>query len=554
MRKALALSIGVVVAAAGAGAFAWQRGAVNDASKLDVSERNFSTNDPIERACDLQDRMLVRLWRGHHPVHSEDITTVPQAPNYSGSFGVTSHSGPWDYVQNIPLVLYGPGHIAARGPLQEFASITDVFGTAGRLTGVELPERRGDVLESALESSSSRPKLIAVVVWDGIGRNVLRRHPDAWPQLKRLEEEGTSYLGATVGSSPSITPATHSSLGTGSFPNEHGVTAIEYRTADGEVRGAFAQKDPRDLKLTTFADEIDRALGNEPRVGMLAWKSWHLGMLGHGSATPGGDADSLALINTHGSITGNEQYFSIPAGLTSLEGNLEKHAEKLDREDGTRDGEWLDHDIRARHDNPAWVRYQRDLMLAMLESEDFGEDATPDLFLTNFKVTDIVSHQYSMDSREEREVLAAQDAALGDLVAWLESNVGDFVVIVTSDHGNTPPPERSDAWPILQGQLQEDIDAHFDIPRGRSLLLRTTAAGPFLDKALMKKLGISETEVARFLNGYTLKDNWKDDRVPARYEDRVDEKIFSAAWPSDETPAVMSCAFGEPRPPEDIDA
>ena len=554
MRKVLALSIGVAVVAAGAAALAWQRDTDNETSQLDVSERTFSTNDPIERACDLPDRLLVRLWRGHHPVHSEDITTVPQAPNYSGSFGVTSHSGPWDYVQNIPLVLYGPGHIAAHGPLQEFASITDVFETAGRLTNVELPERRGNVLESALGSSPTPPKLIAVVVWDGVGRNVLRRHPNAWPQLKRLEEKGTSYLGATVGSSPSITPATHSSLGTGSFPNEHGVTAIEYRTAGGDVRGAFAQKDPRDLTLTTIADEIDLALGNEPKVGMLAWKSWHLGMLGHGSATPEGDTDSLALINTHGSITGNEQYFSTPRGLTSLEGNLEKRAEELDREDGTRDGDWLGHDIRVMHDNPAWIRYQRDLMLAMLETEDFGTDATPDLFFTNFKVTDIVSHQYSMDSREEREVLAAQDAALGDLVAWLESNVGDFVVIVTADHGNTPPPERTNAWPILQGQLQEDVDAYFDVPRGRSLVLQTTAAGPFLDKAFMEKWGVSEEDIAQFLNGYTLRDNWKDERVPARYENRAREKIFSAAWPSDDMPKVMSCAFGQPQPPEDIDA
>jgi hypothetical protein len=554
MRKSLALSVGLAIVAAGAAAIAWQGRDNDEAPQLDVSERSFSTNDPIQRACDLDRRMLVRLWRGHHPTHSEDVTTVPQSPNYSGSFGVTSHSGPWDYVQNVPLVLYGPGNIAARGPIREPASITDVFETTGRLTGVELPDRTGDVLQSALEPNATAPKLIAVVVWDGVGRNVLNRHPDAWPHLKRLETDGTSYLGATVGSSPSITPATHSSLGTGSFPNEHGVTAIEYRTARGAVRGAFAQKDPRDLKLTTFADEIDLALRNKPEVGMLGWKSWHLGMLGHGSAISGGDADELALITTHGSITGGTQFFAAPNNLASLEKKLEKRAEELDGEDGKLDGRWLDHDILEMHDNPAWIRYQRDLMLAMLEGEGFGEDATTDLFFTNFKVTDIVSHQYSMDSREEREVLQAQDAALGDLVAWLEDNVGDFVVIVTADHGNTPAPERSGAWPILQGQLQADIDAYFDVPRGKSLVLQTTAAGPFLDEAVMKTLDVSAADVARFLNGYKLKDNWKNDRLPAGYEDRANEQVFSAAWPSDEIPNVMSCAFGRTEPPEDLDA
>jgi hypothetical protein len=441
----------------------------------------------------------------------------------------------------------------AQGPIQEFASITDVFETSGRLAGVELPDRAGNVLESALEPNAAT-KLIAVVVWDGVGRNVLNRHPDAWPHLKSMEEEGTSYVRATVGSSPSITPATHSSLGTGSFPNEHGVTAIEYRTAGGEVRGAFAQKDPRDLNLTTLGDEIDLALGNEPKVGMLAWKSWHLGMLGHGSAIAGGDADTLALINTHGSITGNTQFFSTPPTLESLEKSLKKRAEELDGEDGKLDGSWLGHDILEMHDNPAWISYQRDLMLEMLKEEGFGEDATTDLFFTNFKVTDIVSHQYSMDSREEREVLAAQDAVLGDLVTWLEENVGDFVVIVTADHGNTPSPERSGAWPILQGQLQADIDANFDIPRGSSLVVQTTAAGPFLDRAVMKKFDVSTEDVARFLNGYTIRDNWKDEQLPSGYEDRANEQIFSAAWPSDHIPAVMSCAFGRDEPPEDLDA
>jgi hypothetical protein len=554
MRKAIALTIGLAVVIAGAAAIAWQRRDNTEAPQLDVSERTFTTNDPIRRACDLDDQTLVRLWRGHHPVHSEDVTTVPQAPNYSGSFGVTSHSGPWHYVQNVPLVLYGPGNIAAQGPIQEFASVTDVFETTGRLAGTQLPDRTGNVLNSALEPDSTAPKLIAVVVWDGVGRNVLNRHPDAWPHLKRLETEGTSYLGATVGSSPSITPATHSSLGTGSFPNEHGVTAIEYRTATGDVRGAFAQKDPRDLKLTTFGDELDLALGNKPEVGMLAWKSWHLGMLGHGSAIAAGDKDSLALINTHGSITGNPQFFSTPRGLASLEPNLEKRAEELDGEDGKLDGRWLGHDILERHDNPAWISYQRDLMLAMLDREGFGLDPTTDLFFTNFKVTDIVSHQYSMDSREEREVLEAQDAALGDLVTWLEENVRDFVVIVTADHGNTPSPERSGAWPILQGQLQADIDAHFDVPQGRSLVLQTTAAGPFLDEGLMKRLDVAASDVARFLNEYRLKDNWNDDQLPVGYKDRANEQIFSAAWPSDDMPAVMSCAFGRNEPPDGLDA
>ncbi|HWL65250.1 MAG TPA: alkaline phosphatase family protein, partial [Actinomycetota bacterium] len=493
-RRIIPLSLAIVLLLAGV-LYLRTRGAESPARRLDAGNRIFSSNDPMKRACDLGEEVLIRLWRGHHPTHSEDITTVPQAPNYSGSFGVTSHSGPWDYVQTIPLVLYGPGFVPDRGRIDEHASIVDVYPTISALLNVGLPAREGENLLGPTAPLPAPPKLIVTVVWDGVGRNVLERWPDAWPNLARLEREGLSYLGATVGSSPSITPATHSSLGTGAFPRSHGVTAIEYRTEEGDVRGAFAGKDPTDLKLSTFADEVDRLLDNEPLVGMLAWKSWHMGMLGHGTQTEGGDGDELVLVNTHGDLTGNEALYTFPSGLESLEGRLEARAEQVDKADGESDGKTRGRDIIEMHDNPAWVYYQEDLLLGMLEQGGYGQDAVPDLFFTNFKVTDIVSHQYSMDSKDEEIALRAQDATLGRLVEYLDKEVGDYVVIVTADHGNTPAPNTTGAWPIQQGQLQEDIDAHFEVPKGSSLIETTSAAGPFLDHATGEKLGIEPDDI-----------------------------------------------------------
>jgi hypothetical protein len=539
VRRALALFLALIVVS---GLWYFTRGGEEQpAQHLSTADRTFDSTDPLKRACALDKEYLIRLWRGHHPVHSEDVTTVPQEPNYSGSFGVTSHSGPWEYVQNIPLVLYGPEHIKRSGPLDEAASITDVYPTVGALTEVDLPARDGRALSEAIDSDHP-PRLTVVVVWDGVGRNVLEYHSDAWPNLRRLEKEGTSFLGTTVGSSPSITPATHSSLGTGTFPRTHGVTAIEYRTEEGDVRSAFAGKDPSDLATTTFADDIDLALGNEPRVGMLAWKSWHMGMLGHGLQTAGGDADEMALINTHGQITGNTDLYATPPTLSKLEPRLPKLAAQLDEADGTLDGKSLGHDIMEMHDNPAWVNYERDLLLEMLDSGDYGRDAVPDLFVTNFKITDIVSHQYSMDSDEEVAALKAQDAALGDLVDYLDSEIHDYVVIVTADHGNTPSPKRSGAWPILQGQLQEDVDAAFDVPDDESLIEQTSAGGPFLDRSVMDELGVTAAEVATFLNGYTIADNWNENELPTGYEDRGAEQVFSAAFPSDWIGRVKRCA------------
>ncbi|MGH2778098.1 MAG: hypothetical protein ACRDJB_05560, partial [Actinomycetota bacterium] len=46
--------------------------------------RSFDSNDLMERGCNLPIKYLQRIWRGHDPVHSEDVTTVPLAPNSSG--------------------------------------------------------------------------------------------------------------------------------------------------------------------------------------------------------------------------------------------------------------------------------------------------------------------------------------------------------------------------------------------------------------------------------------------------------------------------------------
>ncbi|HEX2294206.1 MAG TPA: alkaline phosphatase family protein [Actinomycetota bacterium] len=511
-------------------------------------DRTFESNDPVERACALDRPLLARVWRGYHPRHSEDVTFVPLAPNYSGAFDVTSHSGPWDYLQNVPLVFYGPGVIAPEGRLRGPATLADLFPTVGAMAGVPLPDREGRVLDDALGETESPPRLVVTIMWDGVGRNVLERWPGRWPNLARMERKGTSFVEATVGSSPSITPATHSTLGAGVFPRTHGVTAINIRTKKGDVRTAFNQRDPGDLKVTTFADEIDLALGNEPLVGMLAWKSWHIGMMGHGTMTPGGDADQLAIIGADERITGNPLYYSAPEYLEHF-GGLEEHADELDVADGEADGKWRGHGIMDLHDNAAWVEWETDAILAMLENEGYGDDDVTDLFFTNYKPTDIVGHQYTMDSPEMGDVLEAQDAALGRLLDWLDANVEDYAVILSADHGHTPSPERSGAWPLLQGQLQEDIDAHFGATADRSLVEHANPVGPFLDKEVMADLGVTGAEVAEFLNGYTIRDNWGGDELPEGFEDRGDENVIAAAWSRRQYPEVMRCAFGSARPP-----
>ena len=515
-----------------------------------------------QRACNLGSKILLRLWRGHAGRRSPDIVVVPKEPNFFGSLTVPNHSGPAQNLQQVPLVLYGPGRINARGIVSDrHASITDVYPTVGRLTGVELASREGELLHEALAAGSEgSPRLIVVVVWDGVGRNVLERWPDAWPTLRSLERSGTSYLDATVGSSPSITPATHANLGTGTYPRRHRVPAIFYRDESGKITGAFRGTDPSMLEVTTFADEIDLALENQPLVGMLAWFNWHLPMMSHGKGLARADADQIALIHDPADVRGNDQFYELPGSIANFPG-FEDHMLAVDLEDGEQDGQWMSHDLNEREttgsykkDNPAWVTYQTEMVLTMLREERYGlDDDSPDLFFTNYKVADVIGHRYIMDSPEMREVIEAQDDGLRKIIDYLDSAVEEYVLVLTADHGHTPSPERTGAWAVNTDELASDVDDFFGVPEDESLVMGSKTAGLFLDHDVLGALSIEEAEVAAYLQDYTIRDNWREEKLPEGYQGRGEERVLSASFAASLFPHILRCAFGSEQPPPSLD-
>ena len=530
------------------------------ASRLGETDRIFDTNDPLTRACALSDKILLRTWRGDYKRRSWDLMMVPHYPNFSGGFETVNHSGPWDYLTTVPFVWYGPKQIKSLGEVDTPANVVDVFPTMGELADVGFPRREGEVLAEALKNTDGPPKLIVTIVWDGAGRNVLEEWPERWPFLAQMMEEGTSYVNASVGSSPTITPAIHSNLGTGVYPNTHGVPGIYYRKG-GKVVEAFTDRDTSDLEVTTYADEIDQAYTNAPLVGMVASRSWHLGMFSHGSTIPGGDEDQLGIFRTSlvtdagESEVGAGQGFTVPESLATTEwSRLEEYGEEVDRSDGEADDKWYGHPVLTGElrDNPAWIQHEYDAIIQMLEEEGYGKDDVPDLFFTNLKMADTIGHHYLMDSKEMGIVLESLDDGLERLVGYLDKEVKDYVVLLTADHGHTLPPRRTGAWPVSNGRLVEDVNAHFEIPDGESLITDNVAVGLFYDEDTMEKHGVTGDDIARYVNSYTIEENWTNDDLPDGYEDRGDENIFSAAWPVAIMDEVMSCKFGSTTPPQDL--
>lgn len=515
----------------------------------------------LESGCSLPFEQLRRIKRGYYRGRSPDLFLVPREPHFFGRFFSTTHSGPWDYVQEVPLMFYGPGFVEPQGMLDLRRKITlaDLAPTVARLLRMGWPkDRSGRAIKEALLPEAERPrspKLVVQVVWDGGGWNVLNRWPDAWPFLASLMKGGTSVGDVTVGSSPSVTPAIHSTMGTGDFPRRHGVVDITMRHENGDVKGALNGQPADELLLPTVGDVFDRRNDNRPKVGAITYRFFHLGMMGHGGMLAGADKDYVAIaarepgnrVTGPGRFITNPDLFKLPYYLDNVPG-WEEDLRSVDVEDGKLDGKWMRHadltnPTTVRH-SPVWTLYQTRLIKELLAREDFGENRIPDLFFTNYKQVDDVGHDYNMVQPQMREILEYSDAALEDFVKWLDRKVGEdeWVMVFTADHGQQPSAQALDAWPIGITPLQKDVARRFGTSY-EQLFEGERPVGVWVDQDVVREEGFTLAEVSQYVLNYRIGDNMEStEGVPDQYLRRRSEKLFEAAFPSKKMGKVWQCA------------
>jgi len=500
------------------------------------------------QACSLRSDYLLQTQRGYFEPRSGQISILPKTPAYMASGGGGwSHSGPWPYLQDIPLVFYGPGVIEEPAEVDRPATLADVAPTIMTLLRGSVQTDDGDSLDEAARFSGRMlrrppPKLILTVVWDGGGWNTLRRWPEAWPNLADLMQQGVSFTAATVGSNPSVTPAVHTTLGTGVFPHIHGITGVPMRDEDGEVVDAFLKgESARFIQAPTIAERWDEQNGNEALVGMLGYEPWHLGMIGQGAERDGGDKDDAIWLDveTNEWIT-NEDHYRLPPSVRDTEG-LEDDIAELDAADGVLDRSWRGHEILDAPDRieetPAFIKYHGRALMRMIEQEGYGDDDITDLLFTNFKQIDRVGHYFNMASEEVRDSLEETDRQLGEIVDFLDEEVGRerWALILTADHGQQPDAKDVNGYGIDPREVEADIRDEFgDVVR---------AVWPteiFLLEDEMERLGVTVEQIARFVGDYRLADNTQRPDMLIGGEGRFhsQDRIFSMAIPARMLPTL----------------
>jgi hypothetical protein len=440
---------------------------------------------------------------------------------------------------------YGPGHVASAGVVGRPVTLAGIAPTQAELLGFPFRAPDGTPMREAVAGNATPPRLLLTIVWDAGGRNVLDRWPNDWPYLRSLIPRGTWYDRATVGSTPTSTAQTHATIGTGSFPDDHGIVAHRMRIG-GELTTPW-RVGPAYLIDPTLADVYDVAMGNEPIVGELGTVSIHLGMLGHGSLWGGGDHDIAVIREKVGSETLGAEgfewnltpvlqpYYRFPDYINDVPG-FEEDVRAVDAADGKIDGRWRTNEIApllSGFDTPARIPYQTRVLMELIRREGFGADDVPDLLFVNFKMIDYISHVWTVNSPEMKDAVRAQDEQLEVLVDFLNRTVGqgEWAFVLTADHGSIPDPELTGAFQISATPIANGINSTFDTDGDDTRIVELIQPTQiFVNEAELAENGHTLEELSEWIMGLTKADTAQPGVVVSPEE--ADDPVFQAAFPS----------------------
>jgi len=444
-----------------------------------------------------QQRFLEMFARSYFPGRTGELLIVPR----EGDFITRPdpdvpymHGSPWAYDIAIPLMFVGPA--VKIGTYSMPAAQQDVAPTLAAALGVRMPPTSTGHALPVLNTGMARPRVVVLIVLDGMRRDYFDRYATLMPTLMTLRQRGAWFTEAQLNMLPSNTAVGHSTIATGTDPAVHGITGNNVYDRIGHVRHEmFAGAEPGDLMALTLADVWQFATSG--RAIILAQGSIDraaIPLAGHGACQLNGAPAVLASYDQRtGNWSANPHCYRLPAYLKEV------NASAL----WAGDAEWMHHKI----DTPAAVRYsalfpafEADAMVAMIEHEPVGEDGIADLILLNYKSADFVGHKYGPDSQELRVTLGEMDRHLARILGALEKKIGnDYLLAVTADHGMPSEPSSADRRhfaPAIIDLLNNEFD-----PEGKQLV---TAFEPenlqiFIDEDRLSKLGLTLSDLAKFL-------------------------------------------------------
>jgi len=319
------------------------------------------------------------------------------------------------------------------------------------------------------------PRLVLFVAVDQMRQDYLTRFDSLYTGgLRTLLDEAVSFDEAHHEHALTVTAPGHATLATGLYPRHHGVIDNSWYGADGKRVYCVADerhwRSPANLEGSTLGDWLKAVSPGSKVFGASAKDRAAILMAGHeadgawwydrdeGTFTsstyyPDAEPPWLAAFTetalARGEFGKAWEPLPLPEGSPSLEElaieDLDEGAFRLGFPHLAGGPTLVPNDAfhGALYSEPfvdlALARFAE----ALIAGEHLGEDEAPDLLALSFSATDTVGHEWGPNSPEVLDTLLRLDAALGELLAYVDRQIGLEHVLITlsSDHGVAPVPE-----------------------------------------------------------------------------------------------------------------
>ena len=356
--------------------------------------------------------------------------------------------------------------------------------------------------------SASRPRLVVLLVVDQMRADYVDKFRFQWTGgLRRLVDQGAWFRNAAYPYSATETCAGHATVSTGAFPATHGMIANGWWdretkkpvtcTADPNVKNVgYAGTSPQGgdsawrMAVPSFAEELKFQTGGATRIVTFSLKARAaLTMAGH-------KADAATWFDSGAWVT------SSPYGVeTFIADQAKAHPPKADYGKTwalslPKSSYWygekalgavppdgwdltFPHPLRgktgaAEPDNTFYNQWASspyadtaltELAEKAVDALHLGSAKGTDFLAVSYSSVDYVGHEFGPRSCEIQDILIRLDKDVGNLLAHLDQKVGrgNYIVVLTADHGVAPVPEDmqttgADAGLLHLPELQDKIE------------------------------------------------------------------------------------------------
>jgi hypothetical protein len=464
--------------------------------------------------------------------------TIPPHP-------ITMHGVAWDYDLRIPIAFFDPSNQWIKpNQYRNMATQQDIASTMSHILNIPAPARNpGRVLFEALRVNPKLklPRAILVFVQDQAGVEYYKAHPGAAPFYEKIMKSGANFVNASVSHVDVETSVGHMAVGSGAWPSEHGVSGNNFfhlgmwqQIKAFTIPISASKKEnlvgnPSLFFTPTVADIWVTATSGKAKVFSQVYAPRAaIGMAGHGATFIHGLKTHVVWMDesdNHGeSYMTDERIYSLPNSHRGK--SVRSFAESLTKETS---GRWKGHSLFTPDGkldgdmvkaSPALSDFEGTIAVEAIKELQIGTDDVTDLVFINTKATDACGHRFGFESDECGEVLTASDSAAKKIFDQIHlQSSGEFIAILTADHGAAPLPEVSGKTRFSFDALTKDLNTKFDRRDNQIDVIKAlTSSQIYVNEAELAASGFKLEDMVKFLKSYKV-------TLTSKYNSLADEWI-----------------------------